>query len=180
MSGPNGAGKTTLLRTALALLAPETGTIGLFDRAACPIGRTRRARAPSLICRRPPKRIGRLMARRVVALGRMPHRSAFARLSRADEAAIDDALARCDARDLADRRMDEISAGERARVLLARALATAAPVLLVDEPAAHLDPAHQLQLMELLREEARRGTAVVGDACTIWRSPRAIATSSCF
>lgn len=56
--------------------------------------------------------------------------------------------------------MDELSAGEKARVLLARALATAAPVLLVDEPAAHLDPAHQLQLMELLREEAARGTAV--------------------
>jgi iron complex transport system ATP-binding protein len=56
--------------------------------------------------------------------------------------------------------MDELSAGERARVLLARALATQAEVLLVDEPAAHLDPAHQLRLMELLRGEAGRGTAV--------------------
>ena len=102
-----------------------------------------------------------LLARRVVALGRMPHRSALARLSPADDAAVADALARCDATDLAARRMDEISAGERARVLLARALATAAPILLVDEPAAHLDPAHQLQLMELLQEEARRGTTVV-------------------
>ena len=56
--------------------------------------------------------------------------------------------------------MDELSAGERARVLFARALATAAPVLLADEPAAYLDPAHQLRLMDLLREEAARGTAV--------------------
>jgi iron complex transport system ATP-binding protein len=53
-----------------------------------------------------------------------------------------------------------LSAGARARVLLARALATRAPILLADEPAAHLDPAHQLQLMTLLREEAARGTAV--------------------
>jgi iron complex transport system ATP-binding protein len=56
--------------------------------------------------------------------------------------------------------MDELSAGERARVLFARALATGAAVLLADEPAAYLDPSHQLRLMELLREEARRGTAV--------------------
>ena len=56
--------------------------------------------------------------------------------------------------------MDELSAGERARVLFARALATGAPVLLADEPAAFLDPAHQLRLMDLLREEARRGTTV--------------------
>jgi iron complex transport system ATP-binding protein len=56
--------------------------------------------------------------------------------------------------------MNELSAGERARVLFARALATGAPVLLADEPAAYLDPAHQLRLMDLLREEAARGTAV--------------------
>src|SRR5260370_638916 len=78
-----------------------------------------------------------------------------------DSAAIDDALARCDAPLFATRRVDRLSAGERARVLLARALATGAPVLLADEPAAHLDPAHQLRLMELLREEANRGAAVV-------------------
>jgi iron complex transport system ATP-binding protein len=57
--------------------------------------------------------------------------------------------------------MDQLSAGERARVLLARALAVGASVLLADEPAAHLDPAHQLRLMELLRAEAARGTAVI-------------------
>jgi iron complex transport system ATP-binding protein len=73
---------------------------------------------------------------------------------------VDEALARCDATEFAARRIDELSAGERARVLLARALATAAPILLADEPAAHLDPAHQIRLMELLREEAARGTAV--------------------
>jgi iron complex transport system ATP-binding protein len=100
-------------------------------------------------------------ARTLVALGRLPHRAAFATLSGADRAAIDEALARCDALAFAERRIDELSSGERARVLLARALATQAGILLADEPAAHLDPAHQLRLMELLREEAGRGTAVV-------------------
>jgi iron complex transport system ATP-binding protein len=158
--GPNGAGKTTLLRTALGLLAPEAGSVRLLDRPLTGWLDEARARTiaylPQLAESHWP-----LIARRVVALGRMPHLSAFAKLSRADEAAIDEALDRCDGRELAHRRMDEISAGERARVMLARALATAAPILLVDEPAAHLDPAHQLRLMELLREEAARGTAVV-------------------
>jgi len=92
---------------------------------------------------------------RIVALGRMPYGA------RDDgAAAIADAMARCDVEQFATRRLNELSAGERARVLLARALATEAPILLVDEPAAHLDPAHQLQLMELLKAEAARGTAV--------------------
>lgn len=158
--GPNGAGKTTLLRTALGLLAPEEGEVHLLGRPLSDWSNDARARAIAYLPQMTETHWP-LLARRVVALGRMPHRPAFARLSPADETAIAEALARCDAAELAGRRMDEISAGERARVLLARALATAAPVLFVDEPAAHLDPAHQLQLMELLREEARRGTAVV-------------------
>jgi len=84
----------------------------------------------------------------------LPHRDR-------DADAIDDALARADAASFAGRVSSELSAGERARVLLARALATRAPVLLADEPAAFLDPAHQLRLMALLRDEAARGTAVV-------------------
>ena len=158
--GPNGAGKTTLLRAALGLLAPESGAISLLDRPLADWPDEARARRIAYLAQSTETHWP-LIARRIVALGRMPYRPAYARLLPADEAIIEDALARCDALALADRRMDEISAGERARVLLARALATAAPVLLVDEPAAHLDPIHQLGLMELLRDEARRGTAVV-------------------
>ena len=158
--GPNGAGKTTLLRVAIRLLLPQSGSIAVLGRdlGAWPAGELARA-------------IGYLpqnaeahwpiLAHNLVALGRLPHRSAFSPISLGDESAIQDALARCDGEALAARRMDELSAGERARVLLARALATAAPILLVDEPAAHLDPSHQLQLMDLLRAEATRGTAVV-------------------
>jgi len=158
--GPNGAGKTTLLRAALGLLPAQSGTVRVFDRPLAQYSPDARARAIAYLPQSTEAHWP-LVARRVVALGRLPHRPAFTRIAPTDEAAIDKALARCDALAFADRRLDEISAGERARVLLARALATVAPILLVDEPAAHLDPAHQLRLMELLCEEARRGTAVV-------------------
>lgn len=157
--GPNGAGKTTLLRTALGLLVPEKGRVSLSGRPLNGWSAEARARTIAYLPQSAETHWP-LLARSVVALGRMPHRSALARMTPGDEAAIDDALTRCDALAFADRRMDAISAGERARVLLARALATCAPILLADEPAAHLDPAHQLRLMELLRGEARRGAAV--------------------
>ncbi len=157
--GPNGAGKTTLLRTALGFLPATSGEVTLLGRPLHEWSGDGRARAMAYLPQSAESHWP-LKAHRLVALGRMPHRSGFAPLSTTDLAIVHEALARCDAAELADRRMDELSAGERARVLLARALATAAPVLLVDEPAAHLDPAHQLQLMELLREEAARGTAV--------------------
>lgn len=157
--GPNGAGKTTLFRAALGFLPATSGEVRLLDRPLHEWSDDARARTIAYLPQSAESHWP-LKAHRLVALGRMPHRAGFAPLTATDNAIVAEALARCDAAALADRRMDELSAGERARVLLARALATAAPVLLVDEPAAHLDPAHQLQLMELLREEAARGTAV--------------------
>ena len=158
--GPNGAGKTTLLRTALGFLAAERGGVQVLGAALDGWSREALARTIAYLPQSAQAHWP-IAAKRLVALGRMPHRTALAPLAPDDEAAIDAALSRCDALQFARRRMDELSAGERARVLLARALATRAPILLVDEPAAHLDPAHQLQLMELLREEAARGVAVV-------------------
>ncbi len=156
--GPNGAGKTTLLRVALGLM-PSTGSVSVLDKPLVQWPREALARAIAYLPQGGDVRWP-VTARQLANLGRMPHRAAFAPISAADADAVEAALIRCDALQFADRRMDELSAGERARVLLARALATAAPVLLTDEPAAYLDPAHQLRLMDLLREEAARGTAV--------------------
>lgn len=157
--GPNGAGKTTLFRVALGLLASSGGQVRVMDK---PLTEWHREALARTIAYLPQSADAHwpFTARRLVSLGRMPHRTALRPLTSEDDTAIETALTRCDARDLADRRMDELSAGERARVLLARALATHAAILLADEPAAHLDPAHQLRLMDLLREEAGRGTAV--------------------
>jgi iron complex transport system ATP-binding protein len=99
--------------------------------------------------------------RDVVSLGRLPFRKPFAALTATDREAITRALAAADVASLASRRVTTLSAGERTRVLFARALAGETPVLLADEPVAALDPYHQLQAMELLRACAARGTAVL-------------------
>ena len=104
-----------------------------------------------------PFRVGEL-----VLMGRYPHRG-FARLEgEADLAAARGAMARADIWALRDRRYDELSGGERRRVLLAQAFCQATSLLLLDEPTAALDPAHALALLETLRgERAERGTSVV-------------------
>lgn len=157
--GPNGAGKTTLLRAAQGLVPISAGEIRLFDKPLTAWRRPAQARALAYLpqggdAKWPMRGLD------VVLLGRLPHRSRLARPASADLNAAYDALERCDALAFAERRLDGLSSGERARVLLARALATQAPLLLADEPAAFLDPAHQIALMDVLRAEAARGTAV--------------------
>jgi iron complex transport system ATP-binding protein len=144
---------------ALGLLPAARGTVEVQGRALADWSRPALARTLAYLPQGGDAHWP-LAARDLVMLGRLPHRGAFARATAEDARIVDDALARADASAFAARRMDELSAGERARVLLARALATEAPILLADEPAAWLDPAHQLRLMALLRDEARRGTAI--------------------
>jgi len=157
--GPNGAGKTTLLRAALGLQPLSRGLIRIQGRPLSEWKREALARTMAYLPQGGEARWP-MLAAEVVMLGRLPHRDSFMPADLKDRVAVADALARCDATAFAERRMDELSAGERARVLFARALATGASVLLADEPAAYLDPSHQIRLMELLREEAARGTAV--------------------
>jgi len=157
--GPNGAGKTTLLRVGLGLLPHEGGSVRIQDRALKDWSREALARTIAYLPQGGDAHWP-LVARDLVMLGRLPYHGAFGGVSATDERIAGDALARADASAFASRRMDELSAGERARVLFARALATEAQILFADEPAAWLDPAHQLKLMGLLREEAARGTAI--------------------
>jgi iron complex transport system ATP-binding protein len=96
-----------------------------------------------------------------VGLGRLPHLGPFSKLAPTDRAAIDAALVATGTAHLANRTVTDLSGGERARVMLARALATGAPALIADEPLASLDPGHQLDVMALLRAQARGGALVV-------------------
>ena len=130
--GPNGAGKTTLLK---ALGNNAAGTAPLHNVAVVP------QTLPADL---------HLVARDFVMLGRTAHLSAWRAPSRADEDAVDRALAAVDATDLAGRRMDAVSGGERQRLALALALATEAPCLLLDEPVAHLDFRRRDELFALL------------------------------
>jgi iron complex transport system ATP-binding protein len=146
--GPNGAGKSSLLK-ALAGLASHTGTITLQGRALAALTTRERARTIAYLAQASTVHWP-LTARDVVTLGRLAHGRYGMAPSAADREAVEWALAQTATTELADRSVGALSVGERARVLLARALAVRAPVLLVDEPIAMLDPFHQLEIMGVL------------------------------
>ncbi len=157
--GPNGAGKTTLLR-ALGGLVPASGEVQFGSIPLPELGNRNRARAISYLPQAAAAHWS-VSALDLVALGRLPHRRFGQNLSGEDLAAVHRALALTDVESLQARSVDALSSGERARVLLARALAVEAPVLLADEPTAALDPYHQLQIMEVLAEYAARPALVI-------------------
>jgi len=157
--GPNGAGKSTLIR-ALAGVIAHRGEVRLDGAPASRLTPRQRARAIAYLPQDRRIEWG-ISVRDVVALGRHPFQRRFAALSPEDEAAIDAALGEVDAGAIAARSAKALSGGETARVLLARALAVGAKVLLADEPVAALDPYHQLHVMEVLRGQADRGAAVL-------------------
>lgn len=151
--GPNGAGKTSLLRAGLGLLPLAAGEARLSGRSVSTLKPDERARLVGYL---PQERRAawNLPAQMIAALGASD-------LSEAETEALARAcLARVGAGDLADRGVLDMSGGERARVLLARLLATRAPLLVADEPVAGLDPDAQLLTLDLLRAEAAAGAAV--------------------
>ncbi len=157
--GPNGAGKSTLLRAMAGLLPLESGSVAFEGRALGLLERTELARSIAYL---PQERTVHwpLTVERVVALGRLPHRTGMLPAPR-DRAAIDAAMQAMDVSDLAPRPVSQLSGGERARVLVARALAQESRVLIADEPTAGLDPAHALGLFDTFRQLAAEGRAVI-------------------
>jgi iron complex transport system ATP-binding protein len=158
--GPNGAGKTTLLR-ALAGLLPSDGAIHVGGEALSSLALRDRARWFAYL---PQGHIVHwpLPARDIVALGRYPHGATDpARMSQKDSEAVLRAMRATDVVEFSDRRVTELSGGERSRVALARVLAVEAPVILADEPTASLDPRYQLDVMKSLRAAADQGVLVI-------------------
>lgn len=158
--GPNGVGKTTLLR-ALAGLIPSSGAVHVNGSALTSLSLKERAKHFGYL---PQGHVVHwpLRARDVVALGRYPHGATDpSRLPDIDAAAVARAIKAADVGALADRRVTELSGGERSRVGLARVLAVEAPVVLADEPTASLDPRYQLDIMNVLRSVANHGSLVI-------------------
>jgi iron complex transport system ATP-binding protein len=156
--GPNGAGKSTLLKV-LAGLLPYRGQVRLSGADALTLDRRERARKVAYVPQHSALEAA-LPVRAVVAQGRFSHGDLWGR-SGADEVEIDRALALTGATHLGDRTFHKLSYGERRLVLLARALATGAKLLLLDEPTAALDVRHALDLLSVLRRLAGDGACVV-------------------
>ncbi|OYU88752.1 MAG: ABC transporter [Burkholderiales bacterium PBB5] len=157
--GPNGAGKSTLLRALAGLQAAHSGAVWLGDRPLAQVRPAERARHIAWLAQQG-EVSGELTVHETVALGRIAHLGLLGTPGLADAAAVERAMALTECSAWADRRLQALSGGERQRVLLARALATEAPVLLLDEPTTHLDAPHQVALARLFRQLAARHTVV--------------------
>jgi iron complex transport system ATP-binding protein len=155
--GPNGSGKTTLLRTLLGLQVPAEGDVKILGQRARALSPTARARRAAWMPQeeRPSEN---LTVQEYVGLARFPHIGAFGLEDPSDRRAVEDALVACDLGAFRDRGVLDLSGGERQRVLFARALAQAAPVLVLDEPTSHLDMARQFETMAYL-DRFRRAAA---------------------
>ena len=157
--GPNGAGKSTLLK-AMAGLLPFAGEVLWHGRALQHIQRRDRALLLSWLGQGEAASMD-LRVRDVVMLGRLPHQDWLSAPTPQDHAMVQAALEATQAWAWRDRSLGELSGGERQRVLLARAMAGNAPVMLMDEPLANLDPPHQVDWLEQIQCLKAQGTTVV-------------------
>ena len=157
--GPNGAGKSTLLKV-LANLLPHAGEVLLLGQPVATLRARERALQLSWLGQNESS-ADDLTSYDVAMLGRLPHQPWLAPPSAADHAAVERALRATHAWDWRDRALGQLSGGERQRVLLARALATEAQVLLMDEPLANLDPPHQTDWLQMVRQLVANGKTVL-------------------
>ncbi|NOR10389.1 MAG: heme ABC transporter ATP-binding protein [Desulfovibrionaceae bacterium] len=155
--GPNGAGKTTLLKVLANLLTCDTGSIEILGRPIADYSKRQLAQVTAMV----PQQVAMdfpFTVAETVLMGRSPHLALLAIEGKEDIAIARQAMEFTDITHLADRKIDQISGGERQRVIIARALCQQTQIILLDEPTAALDPSHQLKIMDLmerLRKEHR-------------------------
>ena len=152
--GPNGSGKTTLVRLVAGVLVPSRGTVELLGQDARRLDRNEIAKLVAVVPQRSEVALG-FTVREVVAMGRAPHQGAWQRIRPQDGEIVERVLRSCELQELAHRPVASLSGGEQKRAHIARALAQEAPILLLDEAAAHLDIRHAMALHELVRAEVR-------------------------
>jgi iron complex transport system ATP-binding protein len=158
--GPNGAGKSTLLRLLTGVLEPRRGSVALSGEPMRTLDRKRIARTIAVVPELAQLPFA-MTVREVVGLGRLPHDPPLSGPRQVDEDAVEAALERVGVGELADRDARRLSMGERQLVFIAIALAQAAPILVLDEPTAHLDIRHQVEVMQLLVDLNERDGATI-------------------
>jgi len=158
--GPNGAGKTTLLRLLAGLVEMQQGRLQIDGRPSEQIELGERAKRIAYLAQSGDPHWP-MSVERIIALGRLPHLSDWQSPTQRDAELIEQVMHQTDVAAFRDRAVNTLSGGERARVLLARALVAEPQVLLADEPVAALDVSHQLEVMSLLRAYCEQGGAVV-------------------
>jgi len=152
--GPNGSGKSTIIKIVSGVLAPYEGSVELGGRPLTSLSRRTLAQLVAVVPQEPQFSLP-FTALEVALMGRHPHLSGLGFESEADVALAHQALAHCGADGLANRRIMELSAGERQRVVFARALVQQPGLLLLDEPASFLDIRYQVEIYDLVRTLAR-------------------------
>ncbi|MFH7326984.1 ABC transporter ATP-binding protein [Desulfurivibrio sp. C05AmB] len=156
--GPNGSGKTSLLKAIAGLLAPAAGRVEVFDRSPREQPRREFARRVAVVPQQSPAEFPFRVAETVL-MGRSPHLRLWELEKEEDHRLAAEIMEFTEIAHLADRRLDQLSGGERQRVFIARALCQQPQLLLLDEPTAALDPAHQIKILDLL-ERLRRDQGV--------------------
>jgi iron complex transport system ATP-binding protein len=158
--GPNGCGKTTLLRILLGALEPGRGAVAYRGRPVGAWPRRELARRVGVVPQLEPL-VFPITVRELVAMGRYPHLGSWRSEGPGDREAVRRAMATCDIAGLEDRPVSTLSGGEQQRARLARALAQEPETLVLDEPTASLDIAHEMEIFELLRALSGRGVTVI-------------------
>lgn len=159
--GPNGSGKTTLLRIIDRILLPQKGTVKIFGQDYLTLPRKELAKRIGVVPQEHPF-VFPFTVKEIVLMGRTPHLRGLGFESKHDEEIARQAMELTDIEHLASKPMTELSGGERQRVFIARALAQVPDILLLDEPNAHLDITHQLDILHLTRSLSKqRGLTVI-------------------
>ncbi len=160
LMGQNGAGKSTLVKAAAGLLPVAAGDIQFNGQSLAAISQQEMARKMAYLPQGHDVH-WRMTVENLVMLGRLPHLARWSKPTAKDWRIVEQALRDCDVEGFRHRPVNSLSGGEKARVLLARALAVQPALLLADEPLAGLDPSHQLEIIGFLRQQALSGMGVV-------------------
>ncbi|MBS5822961.1 MAG: ABC transporter ATP-binding protein [Clostridium argentinense] len=159
--GPNGAGKTTILRTLSGLLDPVKGEVYIKEEKISNINKKDLSKQLAVVLTKKFED-GLMTCYEVVSMGRYPHTGFFGRLSQEDNEKVFEALKTVNAENLAERYFDELSDGEKQKILVARALVQEPEVIILDEPTTHLDIRHRLELVDILKKLSKeKGIAVI-------------------